>query len=577
MIEVSTGAQVMPAVGEAVDFTGPALFTVTARDGTTTQEWSVVVDVLPNTETELLEFSFAEQSGPAVIDGDLQQVSIEVLFGTDVTSLVPTIVTSDGATIDPPSGADLDFSSPVIFTVIAEDGIAKQTWTVYASEETPSNSAEITSFGVEGQVGATVIEPGTHAVLLVMPFGTDVTALVPSIGISDGATIDPGSGKAIDFSVPVPYTVTAEDGITSQEWMVSVSFAANDAADIVGFALEGQKGAAVIENDLLRVTAGVPYGTDITSLVPAIEVSPGATILPASGVAADFSIPVVYTVTAQDGISSSDWTVQVVVLANTEADIISFSLAEQSGNTFIDGGNHEITLEVPHGTDVAALAPTIELSPGAVVDPSAGVDTDFTAPVVYTVTAEDGVTKLQWMVSVRILPNVETEITGFTLAEQTRPAAIDPVGCAVTVEVTPGTDITALSPQIEVSPGAAIDPPSGVAMDFSKEMVYTVTAEDGITSRPWVVKVALAPALSLEPGDPSGRFTFYPNPAEQFLVVELEGKGDIFLQDLNGKVVTAVTGASDRVTLPVAHLEPGVYVITVKTESFREVAKVILK
>ena len=42
------------------------------------------------------------------------------------------------------------------------------------------------------------------------------------------------------------------------------------------------------------------------------------------------------------------------------------------------------------GTDVSALVPTITLSMGASIDPVSGVATDFTQPVTYTVTAEDG-------------------------------------------------------------------------------------------------------------------------------------------------------------------------------------------
>ena len=42
--------------------------------------------------------------------------------------------------------------------------------------------------------------------------GTNVSALVPTIIVSSGANIDPASGLATDFTQPVTYTVTAEDG-----------------------------------------------------------------------------------------------------------------------------------------------------------------------------------------------------------------------------------------------------------------------------------------------------------------------------------------------------------------------------
>src|SRR3989344_5402317 len=56
----------------------------------------------------------------------------------------------------------------------------------------------------------------------------------------------------------------------------------------------------------------------------------------------------------------------------------------------LDQTNYTVTLSVPYGTDIANLAPAIMVSPGAVVSPSADVSQDFTDPVEYTVTAEDG-------------------------------------------------------------------------------------------------------------------------------------------------------------------------------------------
>jgi hypothetical protein len=56
----------------------------------------------------------------------------------------------------------------------------------------------------------------------------------------------------------------------------------------------------------------VVYGTNVTSLSPTITVSPFAGIVPASGVSQNFSAPVQYTVTAQDG-TQKVWTVTVTI------------------------------------------------------------------------------------------------------------------------------------------------------------------------------------------------------------------------------------------------------------------------
>jgi hypothetical protein len=53
--------------------------------------------------------------------------------------------------------------------------------------------------------------------------------------------------------------------------------------------------------------------------------------------------------------------------------------------------------------------------------------------------------------------------------------------------------LSSLAPTIEVSAGATVTPESGVAQDFSsgKEVVYTVTAEDGVTTKTWTAKATV--------------------------------------------------------------------------------------
>jgi outer membrane protein assembly factor BamB len=60
-----------------------------------------------------------------------------------------------------------------------------------------------------------------------LPSTADLTKLVPTITVSDKATISPASGVAQDFSTEVSYTVTAEDGSTAV-WKVDVKKEANN-------------------------------------------------------------------------------------------------------------------------------------------------------------------------------------------------------------------------------------------------------------------------------------------------------------------------------------------------------------
>ncbi len=70
--------------------------------------------------------------------------------------------------------------------------------------------------------------------------------------------------------------------------------------------------------------------------------------------------------------------------------ITAFSFASPAATGVINGTN--ISVNVPYGTDVTGLVPTITHT-GASVNPNSGVAQNFTAPVVYTVTASDATTK----------------------------------------------------------------------------------------------------------------------------------------------------------------------------------------
>jgi hypothetical protein len=577
LIEVSPGAKVTPASGEVVDLSGPAVFTVTAKDGVTTRDWNVEVEVLPSNETEIIGFTLPGQTGLTGIDASLHQVDVHVPFGTDLSALVPDISVSPGATVDPSSGSAADFSSPVLFTVTAEDGTTQQTWTVNVSETAPSTDANIVGFEIPDQIGATVIDEVSHTISLVVPFGLDVTELIPAVEISAGAVIDPGNAVPADFSNPVEYLVTAQDGTTQQDWMVTVRQAPNNAAEIISFTMPGQVGASHIDADLHTILVELPFGTDLTSLTPDIELSAGASSNPADGVAADYTQPVIYTVTAQDGTTSVAWTVQVILMDNTATEILGFNLAVQEGETVINDQQKVVTVRVPDQTDVTSLIPSIEVSSGARVNPESGLETDFTNPVVYVVTAADGITTEIWIVQVVVLENTAAEITGFSLPEQTAPAMIDTDTRTISLEVSPGTDVSSLRPEIELSAGATVDPASGALVDFSTWVILTVTAEDGTTKQEWLVLVNVADDATGTADIPHDVIRIYPNPASSYLIVEMEETGGIYLHDLNGRIVYSASDVHSRTTIPVSAFERGMYLLTVQSGPRREVFKVMIE
>lgn len=85
-----------------------------------------------------------------------------------------------------------------------------------------------------------------------------------------------------------------------------------DANDIISFVLAAQTGAATISTANHTVAITVAHGTVVTALEPVIGVSLGASILPESGEAKDFTSAVTYAVESANG-TSQNWTVTVTV------------------------------------------------------------------------------------------------------------------------------------------------------------------------------------------------------------------------------------------------------------------------
>lgn len=66
-----------------------------------------------------------------------------------------------------------------------------------------------------------VIDETDHTISVVVPFGTDITELAPTVIVSSGASVSPDNNVAQNFTNPVIYTVTAEDKST-QTYTVTV-------------------------------------------------------------------------------------------------------------------------------------------------------------------------------------------------------------------------------------------------------------------------------------------------------------------------------------------------------------------
>lgn len=228
-----------------------------------------------------------------------------------------------------------------------------------------------------------------------------------------------------------------------------------------------------------------------TPLKPTITLSPGATVNPPSGQEQNNFFKdggVRYIVTAEDRVTTKTYTARAIRTKYTGCEILSFIAGGVVWN--IDGSL--ITCNFPSTTTVTSLSPIIELSPGAKISPLPIDAQDFFTEqgVEYTVTSEDGNATKTYTVKAR-KKSANCDILSFVVdGREWRKNNDVAINLVYPEETEPGM----LTPIIEVSPGAKVDPPSNVPQNFFTEsgVKYTVKAEDTAVTKIYTVKAIRA-------------------------------------------------------------------------------------
>jgi hypothetical protein len=390
------------------------------------------------------------------------------------------------------------------------------------SDNGNTSSNEITAYSLSGTdavVHDGVVTEGVtpKTIDVVMPFGTDLSQPLIATFTTTGASVMIGEAVQesevtenvflLDPQAPMIYTVTALDGTTAN-YEVNVTEAANDAAVMTTFFIDGNEG--VINETAVPKTIDVvmPYGTTDLTLLTATFVATGDVtineVAQVSGDKNDFSGLVTYTVTAADGIAAPTYEVNVTVAASDAAVMTTFSIDGNEGIIDQTLNPKTIDVEMPFGTnDLTALVATYTTSPDATVmivdaQTSAQTQNDFTNQVTYTVTAADGVTTANYDVFVTVATGDAAVMTSFSIDGNA--GIIDETLTPKTIDVLMNfetTDLTALVATYATSPGASVkivdaQTSAQTQNDFTNQVTYTVTAADGVTTANYDVLVSVA-------------------------------------------------------------------------------------
>jgi PKD repeat protein len=466
-----------------------------------------------------------------------------------------------------------------------------------------SNHDDITAFSLPGQTGNAIIDTSAHTIGITVPYGTDVSSLAATFTLSPSASAKVGTTTQVsdtttnDFTSSVTYVVTAQDGVTTQNWTVKVTIAPNTQADITVFSLPGQIGSAVINSGTHNINVTMIKGTSVSSLAASFTLSFGATAKVGTTpqvsdtTTNDFTSSVTYVVTAQDGFTVQDWTVTIVPASNQTA-ITAFSLPGQTGNANIDTTTHTIDITMPYRTNISFLVATFTLSPsasakvGTTAQVSGTTINDFTSPVTYVVTAQDGITTQNWTVSVTIALNNQADITAFSLPGQTGNATINSGTNTVNINMSNRTNVSSLAATFTLSAGATakvgtIKQVSGVTPNnFSSPVIYVVIAQDGVTTQNWTVSVAFLDGLVNVASDEE--VVVNPNPSNGLFQLKMTALGRLQIEVYNllgNRIMNQTVNVNGESIIPVnlSGNPAGMYLLRVVSGGKATLVKLVLQ
>ncbi len=350
-------------------------------------------------------------------EGGENTITVTVPNGMPLTNLTPTVTMAEGATLLAPS-LPVTFVEGIKqpFTVMAEDGKTTKTYNVTVTHgDVGASGAEldVNSIKLQNSVlnvtdilekKVTKASDGATEILLTVGAGVDTSKMYLSASISYKATSDPSlDGKdAMNFSDWQTFTVTSGDETVKNVYRIKV--VSKTQAEITSFRVQaaGEWYNGVIDNTKSTITVTGVDDSKLTStkLVTDIEFT-GRSCSPTSGIAVDFANAATFTLGGDNDLASRTYTVTVLnksgqpISAKSSggdddtpstgtAKITGFSVLGVEGE--IDQSAGTITVKLPVGTNVTAVAPVVTVPAGAVVSPVSGEVVNLTSPLTYTVT-----------------------------------------------------------------------------------------------------------------------------------------------------------------------------------------------
>jgi hypothetical protein len=334
------------SITRAGTVTGMAVIVVTAEDGITKRTYTVKFNVAAGNVATLRELK-VNGINVSGFDPEVMAYTVTLPYGTTAVPVVTATATDTNATVTI-IPADSVRGTAVI-QVTSADGSAENTYTVNFIVAA-NNNANLSDLQVNG-VTVYGFAPTTLNYDIVLPSGTTTIPIVTAVAADPDAEVKTTQADSLPGTATV--VVTAADGITTRNYEIHFSVAANTDASLSDLRVGGE----TIEGfapETLTYNVILPYGTTEVPEVTAITTDPNAEVEITQ--ADDLPGTATVFVTAADGTTTKTYEINFSVAANTDA---SLSDLKVDGNTVEGFVPERLTYNVvlPSGTTIIPTVP----------------------------------------------------------------------------------------------------------------------------------------------------------------------------------------------------------------------------
>ncbi|RKE98139.1 hypothetical protein [Ichthyenterobacterium magnum] len=363
--------------------------------------------VLSN-ESDILTFQVLNhQEGQATINATNKTISVQVNLGAPINQLVATFSISAGASVtvngipQVSSVTANNFTSPVVYTILAEDGVTESSWTVTITERAASTESNINAFEILNyQENQANIDETNKTIVVDVTFGSPINQLIATFLISTGASIningvEQESGVTLnDFTNPVVYKVVAEDGVSETDWTITVNMLSEPYFSVATLVSDypGNDGISVDSEDNIFVNSNGFVnqwnGTKIYKVTPDGNVSLFKDNLPSWPVGSIFD--------SNENLYVTGWNAPGIITKishdGTSSEVFYSGIGEPSGLE-IDNDENIYVMEPPTNKmfKIDQTGLKTEFASGGTFNKASGVTFDKINEVFYVTNWNDGV------------------------------------------------------------------------------------------------------------------------------------------------------------------------------------------